>query len=217
MIPPTLLFCEQYYHLFNHAVGNENLFRKSENYFFFLKKYSHHIEPVADTFAYCLMPNHFHVLIRVKEKEAIQQAILSKKTTKDPNFISEGVHLTDEQCIRFVSKSFANLFSSYTQAYNKVYDRRGNLFISNFKRKPIESEAYFTNALYYIHHNPTHHGFCRDWRDWRFSSYHALIAQKPTQLKRDEVLTWFGGESYFKQFHLQYLSANDLEPVSLEL
>jgi REP element-mobilizing transposase RayT len=56
-----------YYHIYNHANGSENLFLNEDNYNFFLKKYSSYIRPVADTFAYCLMPNHIHVLVRIKE------------------------------------------------------------------------------------------------------------------------------------------------------
>jgi len=54
---------EKCYHIYNHAVGNENLFRCDENYRYFLKKYAEHISPIADTFAYCLMPNHFHLSV----------------------------------------------------------------------------------------------------------------------------------------------------------
>jgi putative transposase len=47
----------KFYHLYNHANGNENLFRKDENYLFFLKKFAFYINPVADTYAYCLLLN----------------------------------------------------------------------------------------------------------------------------------------------------------------
>ena len=60
---------DKIYHIFNHAVGNENLFRKEDNFIYFLKKYHEHISPVADTFAYCLMPNHFHILLRMKNQQ----------------------------------------------------------------------------------------------------------------------------------------------------
>jgi hypothetical protein len=56
-----------YYHIYNHANGSDNLFRNDDNYMFFLKKYSEFISPVADTFAYCLMPNHFHLAVRMKD------------------------------------------------------------------------------------------------------------------------------------------------------
>lgn len=54
------------YHIYNRAIGSEKLFLNNENYSFFLKRYRHFISPVADTFCYCLMPNHFHFLVRIK-------------------------------------------------------------------------------------------------------------------------------------------------------
>ena len=60
-----------YYHIFNHANGDEDLFREPENYRYFLQQYHKHIDKIADTYAYCQMPNHFHLLVRIKAKEAI--------------------------------------------------------------------------------------------------------------------------------------------------
>lgn len=65
------LLPNQTYHIFNRAIGSEQLFREDENYRFFLQKYKQHILPVADTFAYCLLPNHFHCLVSIKDEEKI--------------------------------------------------------------------------------------------------------------------------------------------------
>ncbi|MBN1118164.1 MAG: hypothetical protein JXA77_13225, partial [Bacteroidales bacterium] len=65
----THLEPNNYYHIFNHAVGNENLFVEDKNYAFFLDKFEKYIVEFIDVFAYCLMPNHFHFLIRVKDIE----------------------------------------------------------------------------------------------------------------------------------------------------
>ncbi len=56
----------QYYHVYNRGVNRENLFREERNYAYFLKLYTRHITPVAETFAYCLLRNHFHFLIRIR-------------------------------------------------------------------------------------------------------------------------------------------------------
>ena len=66
MIPGTT------YHIYNHANGRENLFREDDNYRFFLKQYRKYVNPVADTFAYNLLPNHFHFLLRIKEEEELK-------------------------------------------------------------------------------------------------------------------------------------------------
>src|SRR5688500_15422626 len=80
------------------------------------------------------MSNHIHFLVKVNDKIEIP----------------ENSKYAPEQ---FVSKQFSNLFSSYTQAFNKQQRRMGNLFISNFKRRKIGNDEYLTNVIKYIHIN----------------------------------------------------------------
>jgi hypothetical protein len=53
------------FHVYNHGNGDDLIFRENENYLFFLERFRVYITPVADIYAYCLMPNHFHFLLRV--------------------------------------------------------------------------------------------------------------------------------------------------------
>ena len=131
---------DTFYHIYNHANGNENLFRNDENYSFFLQKWAKYIEPIADTYAYCLMPNHFHVLVKIKTEEEL---------------------LWGKNLSGLLSKQFSNLFNSYAKAYNKMYERKGSLFNRPFKSKLVSDDNYLTTLIYYIHHNPIHHGFTK--------------------------------------------------------
>lgn len=72
-----------YYHVYNRAVGNDKLFYTEANYVDFLKKYLEYMRPIVNTFVYCLIPNHFHFLIQVKNDEEINllmQKIIEHKT-----------------------------------------------------------------------------------------------------------------------------------------
>ena len=156
---------ENYYHIYNHANGRENLFVNDGNYIFFLQRYAFFISPIADTFAYCLMPNHFHIAIRIKSEQELNKLLESSKKQQ----FFESLKLSKYEY--FISKQFSNLFSSYTQAFNKQQNRRGSLFIPNFSRKLIDSEKYFKQIIHYIHFNPVHHKFVKDLRDWKYSSF----------------------------------------------
>ena len=59
------------YYVYSHANGSEDLFRTEENYFYFLQKYASYIYPIAETYAYCLMPNHFHAMIKIRSESEI--------------------------------------------------------------------------------------------------------------------------------------------------
>lgn len=176
----------QYYHIYNHANGSENIFVNEGNYYFFLRRYAKFINPIADTFAYCLMPNHFHIAIKIKPLAELEA--ISKNTKYD-------------DASKYISKQFSNLFSSYTQALNKQQSRRGSLFIPNFSRKLVEDEHYFKNLIHYIHFNPVHHGFVDDLRDWNHSSFESFFSKKSSRLNREIVLYWFENKNEFFNFH----------------
>ena len=65
--PKTPLKEGIFYHIYNRGINSCNLFREPDNYEHFLELYDKYISPVAETFAWVLMPNHFHLLVRVKE------------------------------------------------------------------------------------------------------------------------------------------------------
>jgi REP element-mobilizing transposase RayT len=170
-----------FYHVWSHANGLENLFREEDNYLFFLTKYAIYIHPIAKTFAYCLMPNHFHLMIQIREG-----------MVKNP------------------SQAFSNFLNSYTQAFNKKYQRKGSLFIPNIHRRKIESDTYFTRCITYIHQNPSRHGFEKDFKDWKFSSWKSYISTAPTKLEKHAVLDWFGGiEGFVKDHQKEYDPENE--------
>ena len=55
------------YHVYNRGNNSQKVFFTIANYLFFLKKIKTNILPYADILAWCLMPNHFHLMIHVNE------------------------------------------------------------------------------------------------------------------------------------------------------
>jgi putative transposase len=173
-----------FYHIVNHAVGNENVFRVTDNYRYFLDKYAYHTSAVFETYAYCLMPNHFHLLVRIKSLEILQ---------KDERFKGD-VH-------KYVMQKMSNLLNGYAKAYNIMFNRKGALFIDYTKRFLVDTDSYFTSALGYIHQNPVNHGFVDAPQDWTHSSYHSHLSDKKTRLMREEVMKWFGNKHEYIAYH----------------
>ncbi len=155
------LFPNQYYHIYNRANGNDRLFSSEENYSFFLKKYCDYIDPIVETICYCLMPNHFHFVIRVRDEDELSfyKNIAIKKTNSLENILSQ---------------QFSNFFNSYTQAYNKQQDRKGSLFMKNFNRLEVKDETYLIKLILYVHNNPVEAGLANNIAEWRYSSYFNL-------------------------------------------
>lgn len=203
------------YHLYTHANGSENLFRNEENFRYFLRRYEEYIPHVADTLAYCLMPNHLHLLVRIKsEKEVIKNFPKTDKSSKvsSPSHTNLGGLSQDlgglSPIEKRISKQFSNLFNSYTKSYNKMYRRMGSLFIPNFKRKEINSDSYLTSIIHYIHHNPIHHSFVKLLTDWPWSLYPDFLLPELNSLQQ-EVINWFGNREQFIRFHEHTLTQNE--------
>lgn len=183
----THLEIDKFYHIFNRGINSKLTFLNNENYNYFLQKVKVYLVPYFDIYAYCLMPNHFHFLLKVKSVEEI--AFSEKKS---------GLHSEDG----FFSKAIGKLISSYTQSFNKVYQRSGPIFESPFKRIHIDSDDYLRNLIVYIHQNP------ENFYTYKFSSYPAIISNAETNIMRKDVLELFGDRENFIQCHLKEINLN---------
>ena len=57
------------YHIYNQGNNRQRIYYSRENYLFFIRKLRTHILPFADILAWCLMPNHFHLMVEVRVAE----------------------------------------------------------------------------------------------------------------------------------------------------
>ena len=204
MTSPSPLQPGQYCHIYHRGNNGEDVFLEERNYRHLLRQYAKHIEPVADTYAYCLLRNHFHLLVWIKtveEQEAFFQEAL--RVSKTPRVLKE----------KNPSQQFGNLFNAYAKAVNKAYGRTGSLFEHPFGRKRVSSNAYLAHLVAYIHRNPQKHGFVDDWLDWPYSSYHAMLSEKTTRLKRADVLGWFDGFAQFEAFYREEVNEGLIAPL----
>ena len=73
-------------------------------------------------------------------------------------------------------EQFSNWMNGYTKAFNKMYDRKGGLFIDYMKRTEAETDADITSFIFYIHKNAVHHGLSKKIGDWSFDSYQSILS-----------------------------------------
>ena len=207
---------EEKYHVYNRTNNEEKLFATDENRSFFLKRYKEIVAPFADTYCWNLLPNHFHILIRIKSEKEIVNYLASKPkealTITERRFLSSrvanlrvanlpkvgnsaGGKVGNSEEVTFsvlLEQTFKRFFQSYAMAFNKQQNREGNLFYKPFKRIKIENDSQFTMALVYVHANAFKHGLVKDFTIYKWSSWHSIISNQPTVLLREEVIKWFG-------------------------
>ena len=190
----TALEFGRYYHIYNRGNNSETLFKAPENYRYFLSLYMKYIDPVADTLAYCLMSNHIHLVIRTKEERDVRS--FEELHLFDTN--RKGLK-TDRKPTP--SHQFAHLFNAYSKAINKNYNRTGSLFEHPFERRMIDNEHYLQSSISYTHYNPVKAGIADTLTGYTWSSYNALISDKPTHMNRELVMAIFGSRDHFILYH----------------
>jgi len=206
----------RYYHIYNRGNNGENLFVQQRNFPYFLQLYAKYIQPVAETFAYCLLPNHFHFGLRTYTEEEQEAYYASQSGPFLENRPLSSAQNKPLFKLREPSRAFNNLFIAYARAFNRATQRTGALFERPFGRKIVDSHRYLLTLITYIHHNPQTHGFVSDFREWPWSSYGALLSHKPTKLNRDEVWGWFNGRSYFADAHATEQDEKEIASLLME-
>lgn len=116
-----------HYHIYNRGINGETIFVDDENKRYFLELTKKHLENKITLFAYCLLSNHFHFVVKLND---------------------EGKEVTQK---------FSNLFNAYAKAFNKRNSRSGSLFEKHFKRINLQDEEYLRKLIVYVHTNPKHH------------------------------------------------------------
>jgi REP element-mobilizing transposase RayT len=179
-----------HYHIYNRGNNGTDIFYEKENYQYFMNLYDKYVEPVTETYAWCLMKNHFHLLVYIKAPEEIAVSKLQYSTVEKPRQIN-------------ASRQFSHLFNAYSQSINKRYSRTGSLFEKPFERKLVDSMYYFRELIFYIHNNPVHHGFTARLQDYTWSSYASVISHKTTKLQREKLIDYFDSVDNFIEYHNQ--------------
>jgi len=182
------------YHIYNQGNNKQRIFFIKENYYYFLRKIRTHVIQYADLLAYCLMPNHFHLMVDVNSVELPRQTILE---TNDILPGTQALIATKPNLIS-LNTSIGIMLRSYTRAINNQESRTGALFREETKaiclNAPIKDvplwyqrsgatiywrdmpeNQYSYRCLNYIHNNPVAAGLVQKPEDWEFSSYKKIL------------------------------------------
>lgn len=239
-IPPITF--GTFFHIYNRGNNGENIFIQERNYAYFMELWWKHINPIAETWAYCLLRNHFHAAVYIKDESdltGLTNTTVNPNTRVDqdispedlsgfiqnktnPNTrVAKSLFPSDSRKnltglhpkLKEPSQYFSNFFNAYARGVNIATQRTGALFERPFKRIPVDSESYLMRLIVYIHQNPQKHKFVNDFREWNYSSYHDLITDVPTRLQRDRVLQRFGSREDFIRIHREIQPLPDFEDI----
>ena len=147
------------YHIYNRGNNKNPIFYKEENYLYFLRKMQTQLKPYCDILCWCLMPNHFHLIINANEFSCKERVAFGGKSIQELTY------------------RIGTLLSSYAQAINKQNNTTGSLFQQKTKAKNLDNKThespctYLINAMHYVHQNPWKAGLVKKIEEWPFSSF----------------------------------------------
>ena len=144
----------QLYHVYNRGNNRQQVFFTPDNYLFFLKKLRYHLRPHCHILAYCLMPNHFHLLLYTTPTGTQERPTAS--SLKQP--LTQGI---------------AAVLSSYAHALNKLNGNSGAVFQAKTKIKLVSGtdENYPRACFHYLHQNPVRAQLATTLAAWPYASY----------------------------------------------
>lgn len=158
------------YHIYNRGNNKQRIFFSEENYTFFLEKIRKNILPQCEILSWCLMPNHFHLMIYATDKSCIE------------NYGSESLK------IQALAYWIGIVQSSYAQAINKQNGTSGSLFQSKTKAKPLTDSSDIIRCFYYVHQNPFKAHMVKKLEDWGFSSFSDYVGLRSGSFCNQKLL-----------------------------
>ena len=196
------------YHVFAHAVHDNNFFYDDENKQFFLDKWHTYSKGLFRTYAYCLLSNHFHFCIHVEKADLILpefERLRKERAEKSKKGIDDLPPIQIEELPLISNFRVGSFLNSYTQSLNKKMLRKGTLMRERFGRIEVENRDYLRELICYIHHNPIHHFQVEYYSDWMFSSYNFYSLSLDNEvLSKDNIIALFGSLETFLQYHEEY-------------
>lgn len=191
------------YHLLFRSIDGLLLFQDSRDYLLFLSQYATYFRPILDTLSYCLLNNHSHFIVQVKErKELIEElSIIPKKykTILMNKVLSDGTN--DFLIDQMIERQVNSFMSSYVHLKNRNSDRKGGLFQSPFRRSFITDDAHLAQSVIYVHANAEKHGLVKDFKQYPHSSYQEILSGHSTNVCVKKVLDFFGGRERYIEMH----------------
>ncbi len=199
------------YHIYNQGNNRQRIFFSRENYLFFLEKIKRHVLPYADVLAWCLMPNHFHLMVHVLSVGVTPPSELSISPSATPSRAR-----TNNKTQSF-QHSIGIMLASYTRAINKQNNWSGSLFRSETKAICLTQNDKLTKSWFttqgitqiniqhpekqypnvcfnYINFNPVKDRLVKRNEDWEFSSYLDIIGSRNWPLVNKSRIKEFGLE-----------------------
>ena len=181
------------YHCMSRVAGGQHLLGSTEKEVFRRQLLRQAEFCGVEVLTYCVMNNHFHILVRVppeEEARAVSQAELERRVrVLYPKVEAEAwvarlrgeeAQVTREQLLARmgdISVYLKELKQRFSIWYNHTHGRYGTLWSERFKSVLVEPTGRALLAVAaYIDLNPVRAGLCEDPKEYRYCGYAEAVA-----------------------------------------
>ncbi|MEM9548366.1 MAG: hypothetical protein AAGA77_20450 [Bacteroidota bacterium] len=156
------------------------------------------------------MPNYFHFVVKVKSVAEVKE-----NAGKEISNASTSFQNGESDLNSFVLDQYRRFFSSYALSYNFRHKHRGQVFLKKFKRVTLNVDTRLHYMICYVHHNPIHHRFRKNYTSWEYSSIHQYIHNNINEHYKRLLTTLFKTKVNFIQIHKEF-KINMKESLNLD-
>jgi REP element-mobilizing transposase RayT len=152
---------------------------------------------LVEILGFCLMGNHFHILVRVFPEDKFTDEEILKRYVDfygDDRIFTEGLVPSLRLKLSNLSEFMREIKVGFARFYNRRHGRRGYFWGDRFKSVIVENGATLINCLAYIDLNPLRAGLVERPEQYRWNSlgYHIQTGNKGNFLSLDFGLIEFG-------------------------
>ena len=152
---------------------------------------------LIEILGFCLMGNHFHILVRVfPEDQFTDEEILVRYVDfyGDERIFAEGLIPSLRLKLSSLSEFMREIKDGFARFYNRRHNRRGYFWGDRFKSVIVENGMTLINCLAYIDLNPLRAGLVERPEQYRWNSlgYHIQTGNEDNFLSLDFGLIEFG-------------------------
>ncbi|GAB2836479.1 transposase [Ferruginibacter profundus] len=197
-----------HYHLVFKSIDGVLLFRDENDHTIFLERFQKFTAIAFYNWAYCLLNNHVHFIVKVKPLENIVIAISKTDQTKQTVAMKELLAVQDkpETLDAMIERQVNSFMVSYANYTKNKYHHKGGLFQKPFKRIAIDSDAHLQMAIIYVHANVAKHKVFDNYKKYVHSSYTAIITNNNFYCASASVVQFFGGVEKFILLHEEQIN-----------
>jgi len=211
-----------YYHLVFKSVDGLLLFGNTSDYDLFLNRFKEFTKDFLDTWAYVLLRNHVHFIVKIRSVEEIEHYINNCSAEEQTEAVKKlaANNMKTDLLDGVIERQVNSFMVSYVRTINNRNNKQGGFFQKPFRRMLITDDSYLQQAIVYVHANAQKHNLVNDFLKYRYTSYHDIIRGNYLYIDTKAVLNFFNGTNKFIEIHrlqVEYYYNNNWPSSKIEV